>query len=327
MPRRRSFLALLPAAAASLALTGTAVPAQADSRNIALVVPFSAGGAADAVARALAQALTAKLGQTVVVDNRGGAAGLLGATAAANAAADGHTLFLVTDGIFANPVHANARAQSVFARLAPVAGLAEAPLLIATASSFPGDTVQDVLRVAKSRSKPLSYATPGIGTTHHLAGEQFAALAGIRMQAIPYRGTAAAVADLASGIVDLQIGNITSFKSLIEAGKVKLIGVASTTPFSLLPDTPTVASAGPAFKDYEWIAGFGLMTTAGTPSATIERLSRATALALKDAELLREIDAAGLVPAYLDAAQFGRALTEVTAVRTQLAVRLGLTGQ
>lgn len=317
-PSRRQFLQAATAACALPA--GSRVFAQA-SGPISIVVPFAAGGAADVVARAVGLGMSTHLGRPVVIENKGGAAGLIGATAVARAAPDGTTLMLATDGIFSNPALAKPQAQEILGKLVPVANFAEAPLALAVSTDFPGRTIAEIVQEARKRNAPLSYGTSGVGTAHHLAGELLARMAGIKMTAIAYRGTSAAANDLASGTIDILFGNLTGIQPLVAAGKARLVAVTSLQPFRLTPDVPTVAQT---YKGYEMMVNFGVVAPPGTPPAVVAQLAGAAEKALSMRQVRDSVYGAGLAPAYLDPKAYAKLLNNTTATRRKLIAEAGI---
>lgn len=287
------------------AVSATAAP-------ITIVAPFTPGGAADTVARSVGHALGLELNETVVVENRTGGSGIVGAGAVVRSAPDGNTLLLTTDGIFANPAFDNPEAQAVLDRLIPVANLAEAPLVLAASNASGITSIDTLLEQARQREHPLTYGTPGVGSAHHLAGIEFARHAGVAMTDVPYRGTAAGAAGLASGEIDLLYGVSTSIQPLIESGRAKMLAVTSKERFVLLPE---VMALGEQYPDYNMMTMYGLMAPEGTPPEALERLARAAERALQRPDVQSQLRGAGLVPAFQGPQVYGKALAALTAER------------
>ena len=265
--RRRSLLG----AAAALPLAARAQEAF-PSRPLRFIVPFAAGGSTDALSRLAAQMLTEKLGQPVVVENVAGAGGTIGAQKVVEAPADGYTLMGGTPGpITINP-HLMARLPyDVLRDLAPVVFLGDSPGVVVVPKGSP---LQDVAQVvAQARARPMTFASAGVGSFAHLAGELFRWRAGLEMTHVPYRGTAPAVTDLLANRVDLMVENYPSVQPWIASGDLRVLAVGLGKRFSLLPQVPTLAEAGVA--DCEASSWFGVFTRSGTPAAVIATLNQA----------------------------------------------------
>lgn len=299
-----------------------AVDATFPTRPITLVVPFSPGGGADAIARAVGHAMGKDLKASIVVENKGGASGMIGARSVAAATADGYTLLLSTDGMFSNPNNADIRSQKALSQLTPVANLAEAPLVIAAKAALPVHSLVELVAYAKSHPQtPLSYGTPGLGTAHHIAGVMLSESAGIKMLNVPYKGTSAGAQGLASGSIDLLIGNSTTIEPLVSAGKARILAVTSQKPFKLLPAVPTIAQTYPS---YHITTSYGLMAPAGTPQAVIEILARAAKRAVDDPATQSLIEHNGLTAFYMGPQDYRRMLDTTTASRKRIIEKLGI---
>ncbi len=258
-----------------LGLAGLPLPALAQSwspdRPVRLVVPFPPGGPTDFVARPLAQRLGEALGQTVLIDNRGGAGGNLGAEAAARAAPDGHTLLLSNVGILAVN-------QSLYRSLpfdperdfAPVALVAGAPVALVVNAAVPPRSVAEFVAWTHAQPGPVPYATAGIGTPGHLAGEVFRSITGAALAHLPYRGSAPALQDLAAGHVPAMFDPVQSPLGQIEAGRVRALALSAATRSTALPDVPTMAEAG--VPGHEMVAWWAVVAPARTPAPVLERL-------------------------------------------------------
>jgi tripartite-type tricarboxylate transporter receptor subunit TctC len=270
-------LALANQALAAIALVAAVLPAQAQSwpdRPIKLVVPYPAGGNADNTARLLATQLSARLGQQVVVDNRPGGGGTIGAAAVAKAAPDGYTLLLDATAFTVNP--------SLFARLpfdaakdfAPISLVMQAPLLLVVPAASPFKTVADVVQAAKARPGHLTYASAGNGGAQHLAGELFKQGAKMSMTHIPYRGGAPALTDLIGAQVDLMFSATTASGPFVKSGKLRALAITSAQRTPGWEQLPTMAESGlKGFQVNEWN---GLFAPAGTPQAIVQRLESDT---------------------------------------------------
>ena len=272
-PRRRAFCL-----AALLGASGTAVPArrggaQANwpARPLRLIVPFPAGGTTDTLARILAERLGARLGQTVVVENRGGAAGVIAAEIASRAEPDGHTLFLATIGTAAINPHLHARLNYRPEDLAPVGLFAELPNVIVARADAPWRTLEAFLAEARARPGHLTYASSGSGSSLHLSGEMLKADAGVDILHVPFRGGGDTVNQIMGGRVDVGMNNLPSAIALVRAGQLRALAVTGPVRAAVLPDVPTVAESG--LPGYAATAWFGVQAPARTPLAVIERVN------------------------------------------------------
>jgi tripartite-type tricarboxylate transporter receptor subunit TctC len=270
--------------------------AQEGSRQtLKIVVPFAAGGGVDVAARILAPGLGDELKQTVVIENRGGAGGMLGAQAVAQATPDGSTLLLGTGSTHGTN-------SSVFAKLTydpvkdfvPVVQCTQSPLLLVVPAALPAKTFTELVAHAKGKPEPLTYASYGPGSINHLGAELMISMAGIRASHVPYRGSAPALIDLIGGRVDFMLDGISTAVGYVQAGTLRLIGVAGTRRSALLPDAPTVAEAGlPGFDTSVW---FGLFAPAGTPGAVVSHLNARVNVVLASAQVKEAFAKLGLEP-------------------------------
>ncbi len=259
-----------------LAAGGLAWPAHASdrypARPITLIVPFSAGGGNDTVARLIAQTIAGPLGQPVLVDNKPGAGGSVGAELAAHAPADGYTLFLGGVGSHAlNPALNPRLRYDPVKDFAPVAWLASAPLLLAVHPSVPVHSVAELIAYARQHPGQLNYASNGNGSSSQLAAVAFNTMAGTEMAHVPYKGLAPATLDLLAGRVQLMFSSPVALMPSVQAGKLRVLGTTGTRRLPALPDVPTVAEAGlPGYQAGSW---YGVLAPAGTPPAIVERLN------------------------------------------------------
>ncbi|MBM3341480.1 MAG: tripartite tricarboxylate transporter substrate binding protein [Betaproteobacteria bacterium] len=275
--------ALCIAFCATLAPGGTAAAQAYPSKPIRIVVPFPAGGLVDTVTRHIAARLPDGLGQkgiTIVVDNRGGAAGTLGTAIVAAAPPDGYTLLMVLDSHAVNPhIYKNLR-FNIFTDFAAVAGVANSPLVVVTHPSLPVKKLQELITLARTKPAALTYASPGAGSSGHLAAEQLKLLARIDMLHVPYKGGAPALADLLGGQVHLSVMAAAVPVPHIRTNKLRALAVTGAQRSGALPGIPTAAEAGfPQLDSGAWV---GLLAPAGTPPAIVSRLSAAVAGLLKE---------------------------------------------
>jgi tripartite-type tricarboxylate transporter receptor subunit TctC len=287
--RNRLFAAVLCVFAAQGAQAQTpAWPA----RPIRLIVPFTAGGGNDAVARTIGDRLADRLGQRVVVDNRGGAGGLVGAELAAHAPADGYTLFLGGVGSHAiNPVlHAQLPYDPV-KDFAPVSLIAAAPLVVVVHPSLPVDSISALLAWTRSRPRQLEYASNGIGSSSQLAAELFASTAGVQLVHVPYKGLAPALTDLLGGQVRLMFSSMVAIIPHVKAGRLRALAVTGARRSPLLPEVPTVAESGlPGYQAGSW---YGILAPAGTPQPIVQRLNREISVVLERPDVRASLAADG----------------------------------
>ncbi len=299
MPHRRSLLA----AGAGLLLAPATLRAQPawPNRPIRIVVPFGLGGSADVVARFLAEPLAAALGQPVVVENRPGAGAVIGTDLVAKSAPDGHTLLLMSNTHTANETLLPSRPYVLLRDLAPVAALNVAYHVLAVHESVPAPSLRALIEYAKANPGRLDFASSGPGTPYHIAGEVFCAMAGIRMNHIPFRGSNEARTALIAGQVPVMFDAIPTMREQITAGRVR--GLATTGPrrSALMPDLPAVAEEVPGYEASIWL---GLMAPAGTPQAVLQRV-HAEVNRILDLPATREAQArAGAQPMPMSQADF-----------------------
>jgi tripartite-type tricarboxylate transporter receptor subunit TctC len=275
------------------------------NRPITIVVPFAAGGGVDVVARLLAEKLRASLGQQVLVDNKPGASGMLGALAVVRAAPDGHTLLLGSAGETAiNPFVYKSKMQYAPAKdLAPVTAVVRVPNVLVAAPGAPFKTVEQLVGYAKKNPGKLSYASSGIGNPQHLNGELLEEIAGIFMVHVPYRGASAQLVDVAAGTVDMTFVSMTAAAPFIRDGRVKVIAVTSAQRARFAPDVPTIGEykATASYRLDNW---FGLFAPAATPPAVIAKINGAVAQALQAPDLAKRLMEQGGEPAPMSPQQF-----------------------
>ena len=274
---------LLAGLAACFALPGGMASA-ADafpSRTVTLVVPFAAGGSTDLIARIIAEKMTEDLGQTVIVENKAGAGGNIGADAVAKADPDGYTILMGTIATHAlNPAVMKQMPYDPVKDFAPVSLLVLVPNVLEVNPELPVKSVQELIALLKSKPGEYSYASSGIGTPLHLSGELFKSLAGVDMIHVPYRGAGPALNDVVANQVPIMFDNLPSSTAFIKAGTLRPLAVTTKTRSASFPDLPTMEEAGvPGYETYTWNAIFA---PAGTPQAVIDRLNAAAVKAVKD---------------------------------------------
>lgn len=299
-------------ALAALSLVAAAASAAQGwpTKPITLVVPYPPGGPTDIVARVVAQGLGDELKQTIIVDNRSGAGGNIGADMVAKSTPDGYTLLLATT--------AHAINMSLFKNLnydtrksfAPVSLLTAGPLVIVTRPDLPANNVRELIALAKSTPGKLTFASSGNGQSTHLAAELFDAMAGVRMVHVPYRGSAPALTDVMGGQADLMFDTMLSSMPYVNGGKLKALAVTGAARSPAAPNVPTVAEAG--LPGYEATAWNGLLAPAGTPEPVLLRLSTALQKVLGRADIQQKFAAQGFASEWKTPADTARFLdTEV----------------
>lgn len=264
-------------------------------RPIRIVVPFPPGGTSDVLTRILAERLGASFGQQVVVDNRPGAGTIIGTEIVAKANPDGHSLYMAFVSHAINPyVYAKLPYDTV-RDFTPIALVAVSPNVVVVTPSLPIDSTKDLIAYAKAKPGQLNYASSGIGTNSHLSAEMISAMAGIKMNHVPYKGGPQANADVASGAVQLHIPSMPVAMPLITAGRLKAIAVTSTERSPVLPKVPTVAETLPGYESLAW---YGLLAPRGTPPAVVAKLNQAIEKALKSPEMISAYSKQGADPSY-----------------------------
>jgi tripartite-type tricarboxylate transporter receptor subunit TctC len=302
----RALAALAGASALSLSPVSAA---DYPTRPVQLIVGLAAGGGTDAVARILADWLSRSLGQRVVVENRPGMGGNLGAQSVINAPPDGHTL------LFMGPN--NAIATSLYKKLpfdflrdtVPVAGVMRLTNLMVVPPSLPVNTVQEFIDYARKNPGKLSMASTGVGTSVHLSGELFKVMTKIDMVHVPYRGSSPAYPDLITGKVQVLFGNLTGSIELVQAKQLKGLGVTSATRWESLPDIPTIAETVPGYEADVW---YGIAAPKGTPPEVVSLLNKAINAGLADPGMRVRFEQAGGVPMAMSPAEFGKMIANET---------------
>jgi tripartite-type tricarboxylate transporter receptor subunit TctC len=292
----RTAVVLLAAGVAQSAFAATATTVAASSypsRPIRWVVAFPAGGGTDLVARTIAPKLTELLGQPVIVDNRAGAAGAIGAEIVARAAPDGHTLLFGTSGALGVlPLLSPNLPFDTVRDFAPISMLAVIPQLLVVNSTSSANSVKELIALAKTMPGKLNYASSGVGSPNHIAAELFSSMTGITMTHVPYKGAAPSIADLLGGQVQLLINPIQALVPHVKSGKLKALGVGSTTRSVALPDVPTIAQAG--VPGYEYVLWYGLFAPKQTPAPIVTRLNAHLVSILSQPDIVKQFALQGV---------------------------------
>jgi tripartite-type tricarboxylate transporter receptor subunit TctC len=324
-PKRRSF-ALAVAAAGALALAPFAVQAQAafPSKALTIIVPFSAGGTTDILARVVGQYMSKDLGQPVIIDNRAGAGGNIGAQMVARAAPDGYTLLMGTVGTHAiNQSLYKKMAFDPIKDFAPLTRVALVPNLLVANPGQPYKNVKELIAYAKANPGKVTFASSGSGTSIHLSGEMFSQMAGVEMQHIPYKGSAPALTDLLGGQTAIMFDNMPSVIGHVKAGKLRPLAVTTPQRSPALPDVPTIAEAGvPGYSATSW---FGLLAPANTPAPVIAKLNASILKALADPEVKKKMAEQGAEPHGEKPEQFAEFIRSETAKWGQTVKKSGAT--
>ncbi len=274
------------------------------TRAITLIVPFPAGGTTDILGRFVGQALSAAWNQPVVVENRGGAGGNIGAAAVAKAAPDGYTLLVGTVGTHA--INASLYAKMPYDTLkdfAPVTQIASVPNMLVVTPSLPVGSVTELIAYAKANPGKLNMASSGNGTSIHLSGELFKVMTGVDMVHVPYKGSAPALNDLMGGQVQLMFDNMPSALPQVKGGTLKALAVTTATRSPAMPDLPTVAEAG--VHGFEASSWFGVFAPAGTPKEVVAKLQTEIARILKSPEMTERLAQQGAVAVGNTPEEFG----------------------
>jgi len=299
LPRRR-FLSFAAAASAVAAAPRVVVAQAYPSRPVRIIVALPAGSSPDIVARLVAQALSERLGQQFIVDNRPGANGNIGTELALHAAPDGYTLLME---IAANAINATLYKNLNFdlsRDAAPVGGIVRIPQVLEVNPSVPAKTVPEFIAYAKANPGKLNMASGGIGGTPHVAGELFNMMAGVNIVHVPYRGNPRP--DLLSGQVQLMFDTVPASIAFIRAGKLRPLAVTTATRVAILPEVPTLAEFLPGYEASSWQ---GLGAPKGTPATIVETLNKTLDAALADTGMREKLASFGAVPMPMTASQFG----------------------
>lgn len=323
----------LPACIALIALTfgacaTLAVAAQSTYPNkpVRMIVPYPAGGGNDIIGRAVAEKLTEKLGQQIVVDNRGGAATAIGAEIAAKTAPDGYTILLATVTTLA--VNPNLKAKLPYDPVRdfdPISMLASQPYLLVVHPSLKVQSVKDLIALAKAKPGALNFASPGIGSNGHLAGELMNSLASINMVHVGYKGTGPALNDLLGGHVSLMFATMPSVEAHVKAGRLRGLAVSTAKRSPAMTEMPTIAEAGvPGYTMRSWN---GLMAPRGTPPAVINKLSKEVNVVLTSPELEKRLTGLGFDPDPGTPQEFAAFIQKELALYSKIIKAAGLTPQ
>lgn len=289
----------------ALILPLASLPVQAQdwpTRPVQIVVPLGAGGFADIPARLLAPALSRQIGGTFIVENKPGAGSTIGANDVAKSAPDGYTLlFTATPHVISAHLYSKLPYDAL-KDFTPVARIASGPYVLVVHPDLPVHSVKELIALAKSEPGKIDYASSGNGSAQHLVGALFASMAGIELNHVPYKGSGAALRDVLAGRVKVHFAGVPNVMRHVAAGKLRALGVTTTTRWPELPDVPPIADAVPGYNAALWLC---MLAPAGTPEPIVERLSREIGKALQDPDMVQKLHNAGIAPAYLGPKEFG----------------------
>ncbi len=298
---RRHFLELSAASAAASISPRNAWALDYPTRPIHWIVGYPAGGSADTVSRILAQWLTERLGQPVLIENRPGAATNLSLQATINAPADGYTMVYLATSATVNLSFYETQSVNILRDLAPVSGLADFPFVFVVNQSIPSNTVAEFIAYAKAQPGKISMASFGAGTSSHLAGELFQSMTGVKLVHVPYRGEAFALADMISGHVEVMFDTLSAALPHIRSGALRALAMAGKTRHEALPDVPTVGETVPGYEAMSW-GGIGVRR--GTQPEIIERLAQAINAGLADPAVAKRLNDVAATPIFYTPAEF-----------------------
>ncbi len=305
--------------------TAAAQDAGFPSKPIRFVVGQSPGGATDIVGRMVAGKMSEVIGQNVLVENRTGAAGSIGATTVAKSAPDGYTILVVSSSYSINPsLYANLPFDPQ-KDLAPVSLLAEAPFLLVVHPSLPAKSVKELVALGRKQGDALTYGSGGVGSSGHLAAGLFESMAGVKFTHIPYKGAGQALVDLLGGQITFTFASMLSSGSHVKRDRLRVLGVTSSKRTAAMPQVPTIAEAGyPGFSTGSW---YGLLAPAATPSAVIERISQAAHKSVMTPEVRDRMSGDGAEPIGSTPAEFQRHLASEIAKWRKVVNAIGLTAK
>jgi len=296
------FSLLIKAAVLLLAFTSLACADDYPNRPVRLIIPFPPGGSNDVVGRLVARHLSDELGQQVFVDNRGGAGGVIGTQAAANAPPDGYTLAIVSIAHAVNPALHKLEYDPIKS-FTPISILATGPNVLVVNPELPVKSVKELLALAKEKPGQLDYASAGVGSFQHLGGELFKLVAGVNLVHVPYKGGGPAMQDVISGHVKIMFSSLIQTTPFIKSGQLRPLGTGGAKRSPVLPDVPTIDEAGvPGYVADNW---WGIVAPAGTPALIVEKVYAATQAALKSPELQAQFAREGASTVEMSPTEFG----------------------
>jgi tripartite-type tricarboxylate transporter receptor subunit TctC len=306
---RRYFLHLTAGTTTLLVFSDIADAENYPGRSVRIIVGFAAGSTSDILARLMGQWLSVRFGQQFIVENHPGAGGNVGTETLVNAPADGYTLLLVPPAVAANPTLYEHLSFNFVRDTAPVGGVVRVPNVVEVNPSVPVKTIPELIAYAKANPGKLSFASAGIGTASHLAGQLFNTMTGANLQHVPYRGDGPAMADLIAGQVQVGFATMTASIGYIRADRLRPLAVCTIKRSEALPDIPTVAEFVPGFEASSW---FGIAAPKGTPTEIIERLNREINAGLADPTIKTRLADMGGTPLWGSPADYGKLIADET---------------
>jgi tripartite-type tricarboxylate transporter receptor subunit TctC len=302
--RRRTVACALLLAVGGPALAQDAWP----SKPVRIVVPFAPGGSTDVIARMVGQRLSTLWGQPVVIDNRAGAGGNVGADMVAKSPGDGYTLLMASGSITINPSLYKKMPFDTKKDLQPITNVAQGPMLVVVQDASPYKTLKDLIAAAKAKPGSINFASAGVGSQVHLAAENFADAAGVDIQHVPYKGESLGYNDLIAGQVQMMVGNYAAAAALVGPNRLRALAVTSKQRVPQMPDLPTAHEAGlPGFENIGW---FGMFAPAGTPGAVIAKVQRDVAQVMAETEVKARLYVQGMTPVVSSTADFTKQLDQ-----------------
>ena len=315
MLTRRTLLATAAAAAMTPALSPAFAQGAYPDHPIKIVVGYAAGGGVDLVARLLGEPIKAALGQSVIVENRTGASAMIASNLVAKAPPDGYTILAAASGEVAINQHLfkDKMTYDASRELTPLALVGIVPCVVVVAAGTPVHNPKELIAYAKANPGKLSFSSSGVGNPQQLAGELMNFMAGTNVLHVPYRGSAPAVTDVATGAVTMSFSSLAAALPLMDAGKIRAVAVTSKERMPQLPDVAPLSEGAPGLKDYELLNWFGLFITAGTPQPIDDRLNGVINAALNDKAIVDKLLPQGIVPKPMSPAEYKKFVESETA--------------
>src|SRR5215211_4611334 len=293
---------LLKAAGVLLALSTTAAAQDYPSKPVRVIIPFPAGGSNDIVGRTISIQLGQRIGKQVIVDNRGGAGGVIGTEAASRSAPDGYTLLVISSAHAVNPWLYKLPYDPIKS-FVPIALFATGPNVLAVHPSLPVNSVKDLVALAKRKPGELRWASAGVGSFQHLGGELFRLTAGIDVLHVPFKGGGPAMIDVMAGRTEFLLGSLIQVMPHIRSGKLKALGTGGATRTAILSDVPAIAEQLPGYEANNW---WGLVAPHGTPPSIAEKLHKEVSIVLTSTEVQKHFSAEGATVVQMSPSQFGK---------------------